>query len=232
MTVGLIDMLAGGQGGRLYANAGAAAGLSPDEAAKAMAAISPAIAQKLKAAAEADPQLFDSLLELINDGAAVDTLSDPQAFVSAETVSDGNAILEEIYGSRDAAIKDMRKLADLPEGSLLKLAPLCASTVVAALTRANAPAALANVNTLSSGGGGSIMGTIVEALVKGVMQGVSRQLQPKRRRSYSSYFGRKKTRTPSKTTRKSTSTARKTTRSRTAARTPSIEDIFRSILKL
>lgn len=231
MTVGLIDMLAGGQGGRLYANAGAAAGLSPDEAAKAMAAISPAIAQRLKAAAEADPQLFDSLLELINDGAAVDTLSDPQAFASAETVSDGNAILEEIYGSRDAAIKDMRKLADLPEGSLLKLAPLCASTVVAALTRANAPAALTNVNTLSSGGGG-IMGTIVEALVKGVMQGVSRQLQPKRRRSYSSYFGRKKTRTPSKTTRKSTGTARKTARSRTAARTPSIEDIFRSILKL
>jgi len=208
----LIDMLANAQGGAFFANVAAATGLSATETKSAFAAIGPAIAGKLKDKAEADAQAFEDLLDLLEDGGDAE-LDDRESMTGAEAVADGNAILTDIYGSRNAAIVDMRKLAGtVAEAPLEKLAALAATSVLAVLARNHAtvqPLAAADA-------GGGLLGTIVSALVRGAVQGVMRQLAPRRRRrrSYTSYFGNR----------------RRTTRRRRRSRSPSLEDIFADVL--
>jgi hypothetical protein len=209
----LIDMLAGAQGGAFFANVAAASGLGAAETKIVFTAIGPAIAGQLKGKAEADPESFEDLLDLLEDGGDAD-LDDSEAMTGAEAVADGNAILADIYGSRNAAIVDMRKLAgDIPEASLERLAAVAATAVLAALARSQAVVQpLAGAQTAADTAGG-LLGTIVSAIVTGAVQGAARQLAPRRRRSYSSYFGTRR---------------RRTTRRHT--RSPSLDDIFADIL--
>jgi hypothetical protein len=98
---------------------------------------------------------------------------------------------------------------------LQNVSAIGATSVLAALAKTySAPATLVDAPQAASGSGG-LMGTIFSAVVAGVVQGVVKQLAPKRRRrrSYSGYFG----------------TRRKPVRRR-RARTPSLNDIFGQIL--
>ena len=134
----LIDTLASAQGGAFFANIAAATGLGAAEAKTAVAAIGPAIAAQIKNKAEADPEAFEDLLDLLEDGGDAD-LDNPRALTGGEAVADGNAILTDIYGSRNAAIVDMRKLAgSVAEAPLEKLAAIAATAVLAALARSHA----------------------------------------------------------------------------------------------
>lgn len=211
----LMDIVAGAQGGTLFADAGKAVGVSAGEAETAMAALCPAIAHQLRAKSQDDADTFESLLDLLEDGA--DGGAGP--LTDGEAIADGNAILDDIYGSREAAISAMRKLAgEIPETSLGKISAISATAVLAALARSHAAMPLAGAAPAAASGGG-LLGTIVAELIKGAVQGAARSLTPKRRRrrSYTSYFGRK---------RKSRTTARK----RRSTGTPSLEDIFSEIL--
>ncbi|MGQ0486079.1 MAG: DUF937 domain-containing protein [Hyphomicrobiales bacterium] len=211
----LIDMLAGAQGGAFFANAAAASGLGAVETRTVFATIGPAIAGQLKGKAEADPESFEDLLDLLEDGGDSD-LDDGEAMTGAEAVADGNAILAAIYGSRNAAIVDMRKLAgDIPEVPLEKIAAIAATSVLAALARSHAVAQPPAGATTAAATEGGLLGTIVSAIVKGAVQGAASQLAPRRRRSYSSYFGKRR---------------RRTARGRRRTRSPSLDDIFADIL--
>lgn len=211
----LMDILAGAQGGQFFANTGKCVGLDAEAAAKALSALCPAIAAQLRAKSEEDPQTFEGLLELLEDEGGDSVLDDPEELASGEAIRDGNAILDDIYGSREAAIREMRKLAgEVPETSLGKLAAIGATAVLGGLSRSNAPMPLAGAAPLAGG----LLGTIVSELVKGAVQGATRTLAPRkrrRRRTYSSYFGKKR---------------KRTTRKRSSQRTPSLEDIFGEIL--
>lgn len=213
----LIDMLADAQGGAFFANTAAATGLSAAETKTVFAAIGPAIAGQLKDKAEADPEAFEDLLDLLEDGGDAD-LDNPTAMTAAEAVADGNAILADIYGSRNAAIVDMRKLAgSVAEAPLEKLAAIAATAVLAVLARSHARVMpLAGAPAAADTGGG-LLATIVSALVRGAVQGVARQIAPRRRRrrSYTSYFGTRR---------------RRATPRRKRWRSPSVDDIFADIL--
>ncbi len=208
----LIDMLAGAQGGGFFANVAAASGLGAAETKTVFGVIGPAIAGQLKGKTEADPEAFEDLLDLLEAGGDAD-LDDRDSMTGAEAVADGNAILADIYGSRNTAIVEMRKMAgDVPEAALEKLAAIAATSVLAALAGSQAvapPLAAAAADT------GGLLGTIFSALVKGAVQGVVRQLAPqrRRRRGSTSYFG----------------TRRRTTRRRRTP-SPSLDDIFAGIL--
>lgn len=212
----LIDMLAGAQGGSFFANVAAASGLGAAETRRVLGVIGPAIAGQLKGKAEADPEAFEDLLDLVEDGSDTD-LDDRDSMTGPEAVADGNAILADIYGSRNAAIVDMRKMAgDVPEAALEKLAAIAATSVLAALAGSQAMAAQppAGAETAARTGGG-LLGTIVSAIVKGAVQGAARQLAPRRRRrSHSGYLGTRRRRT--------------TRRRRMPGR--SLDDIFAAIL--
>ena len=215
----LMSMLEAAQGGALFANVATATGLDEAQARGAMAKLCPAIAEQMRAKAESDEDLYDSLLDLLEDNESDSGLDDPQAMTDAEAVSDGQAILEDIYGSRNAAVSAFRQLAPgVDEQVLPKLGAISATAVLSAIAQGrNTAQGLTGVQTAASGvAGGGILSIILQAILKGFMQSAKRSIAPRRRRrSYGSYYSRRRSR-------------RTPTRRRTR-RTP-LEDIFGEIL--
>jgi hypothetical protein len=209
----LMDILDAAQGGALYANAGNASGLAAADARAAMSELCPALAAALRKRAE-DPEAFENLLDLIEDGDGDAYLDDPGGLADGEALEDGEAILTDLFGSKEkaqAACADL--LPGVEPAALARLAPISAAAVLAALARANKPQQVA---ASDGGGGGGLLGTIIGAIVEGAVKGAARSLAPKRRRRrYTSYYGSRRRRT--------------TTRKR-RPRSPSLNDIFKEIL--
>ncbi len=200
----IADLLSSAQNGGFFANAGKTAGLSEGDARAAISALAPAIAEKLKDKAAADPEAFDQLLDLLEEGG--DGLDDVDATTGAEALEDGAAILKDLYGSAGAAEAALGKIAPDASGAALgKIGAISATSVLAVL-------AATNTNTLSSdtgaGGaaGGGILSIIFAALLKGLMSGAMKSMgirQRRTRRRYSYGYGtprphrrRRKTRPP------------------------------------
>jgi hypothetical protein len=203
----IVDLLAAAQGGQFFANAGHVAGLTARDAEMAVASIAPAIAAKLKDKAGSDPEAFDQLLDLLEEGGDSSDLDDAEAMTGEESLADGKAILSDLYGS--TADETLGKLAPHVTGTALeKISAISATSVLAALAASNANT-LASPAAESSGGG--IISVIIAALMKGLMQGASRQLAPRRRRRRYSYGYRRPTR-------------------RRRTRRPGLDDVFKDIL--
>jgi hypothetical protein len=219
--MGLIDILAGAQGGEFFANAGHVAGLDPSAARQAIGGMAPVIAAQLRKRAE-DHEAFEALLDLISDGEGDAFLDDAHLIADPEVMQDGNAILTDIYGSKAGALKALRPQASaLDESALGKLAPITASAVLAALVRSNKGAQyLTGAQQAADDGGGGILSTIISAVIKGAVQSATRQLTPRRRRrrSYTGYVGARK--------RRRKLTGRRQSRSRT----PTLDQVFGEIL--
>lgn len=214
----LMEIFANAQGGAFFAAVGDSTGLDATATRNALGSIAPAIAAQLKAKSADDPSTFNALLDLLEDGTDGSIIDSLDQIAGPEAISDGNTVLENIYGSRDRAIRTMRELApEVPETSLAKLSAIGATAVLGALAKSSAsaaPIALTGTQPLVGTSGG-ILGTIVSGVVRGAMQSITRQLMPRRRRrSATSYFGRKNRRT--------------TTKQR--AKQPSLEDVFGEIL--
>jgi hypothetical protein len=211
----LLSILAESQGGNYFASAAKSSNMSTGEATSCLERLCPAIAAQLKAKAQSDNNAFEALLDLLDEG--VDG-NDLDALTDAEAISDGNAVLKDLYGSPSAALAEMKQLVPaLDNAQAEKISAIAATSVLAVLAKTyTGPLPLASASGAAPQSGG-ILGTIVSAVLKGALQGVARQLAPKRRRrqSYSSYFGTRR---------------RKTTRRRRRTRTPSLEDIFGQIL--
>jgi hypothetical protein len=226
----VMTMLETAQGGKLFAHVAGSLDLDAAQTRAAMGALCPAIAARLKARAEQDDDLYQSLLDLIEDGAGSRPLEEPDALVGGEALSDGNAILEDIYGSRNDAMVALRQIAgEVPERELSKLAPIAATAVVAALAQSNRPMALASGAAEAQSGGGTghrgLIGTIVGAVIAGAVSGIVRQLTSSRRRRGTSGYRRTRTRRKTSAKRNRGGASR---RRRTAA--GGIDDIFRDIL--
>jgi hypothetical protein len=217
----LMTLLDQAQGGKLYATVARSLDLDEAQTRSAMRKLCPAIAARLQAKAAADEDLFQSLLDLIEDGAGASPLEEPQGLAGSEAVADGNAILDDVYGSRNAAMVALRKADEtIPERELSKLAPISATIVVAALAQANRPLGLsqsAQPARASSAGEGFI-GALVSAIIAGIVAALTKRLSPRSRRRTTSYSR----------TRARRKTSRTTTRRRT--KTASVEDVFRDIL--
>jgi len=227
----VMTMLQAAQGGKLFSHVAESLDLDEAETRKAMGLLCPAIAGRLKDAAAADDDLLQSLLDLIEDGAGALPLEETDAVTGEEAVSDGNAILEDIYGSRNDALVALRAAAtDVPERELAKLAPISATVVVAALAQSNAPMGLTGVQPVGDQG---ILGTIIGGVLNGVVQGVVRELKSSKGwRSATGYTKSRAKRKTSSASRKKTTKSRTTRSSSSKRRTTSasIEDIFRDIL--
>ncbi|HTN98762.1 MAG TPA: DUF937 domain-containing protein [Nordella sp.] len=216
--MGLMDILRAAQDGRFFANAGQAAGLDAAAAEAALGRMGPAIAGQLRKRAE-DPLALEALLDLLEDGDGDGFLDDSNLMDDPELIADGEAVLADIYGSAAAARKALAiKVRDT---ALNKLAAIAASAVLAVLARQYAQPATQHLMGAQSAQGngaeqGGLFSTIIEAVVKGAIQGATRQLAPKRRRRTTSIFG--------------TSTRRRTRRRRSSGSIPSLDQIFGEIL--
>jgi hypothetical protein len=209
----LMDILRAAQNGAFFANAARAAGVHAAAAERTLGEIAPAIVLQLRKRA-ADAQAFEGLLDLLEDGNGDAFLDDESLMDDPELVSDGKAVLADIYGSTEAARQALAIRPD--DAATQRLAAIGASAVLAALARSyNQPLGLVGAEQASSDGEApsGIFTTILEAVIKGAVQGATRQITPKRRRRGStSIFG----------------TAKKRTRRRST--TPSLEQIFGELL--
>ena len=212
----IIDNLSVAQNGAFFRNAGAAAGLPADVTKDVMSKLCAAIASDLKSKAQKDPEAFENLLDLLEEGGDLD---DVEATTGAEAIADGEAILDDLYGSPAAAQKVLARFAPNVTGdSLTRMSAISACCVLTSLAAANSSTLVSSdaakaASTSASGGG--FFSVLFAAIFKAFLQRAQRQIAPKRRRrrSYTSYYGRRRT-----TTRK-----RRTT-------TPSLDKIFKDIL--
>jgi hypothetical protein len=209
----IIDILSAAQGGRFFSNVAAVTGLDAASAEAALGKFAPAIATKLKDKAASDPEAFENLLDLLEDGDGSD-LNDADAITSSEAFSDGREILEDLYGSAGAAATAMGKLVPtLDTAAVAKLSAISATSVLAALAASNAQTLTGGGAAAAEPASGGLLSVIVGALVEGLMKGAQRQLAPKRRRRrYTSYYGTRRPRT------------------RRRKRTVGLDDIFKDIL--
>lgn len=207
----LMSVLATSDNGNYFSNVAQACSMSAGDAKSVLEQLCPAIASRLKAKMQSDNNAFEALLDLLDEGDDLDGLTDSDA------IADGKAVLADLYGSRAAALSEMKKLAPgLSDSQYENISAIAATSVLAVLAKSYAaPATLAS-STGDAPQGGGILATIIYALLKGLLQGARSQLAPRRRRrrSYTSYFG----------------TRRKTTRRKRRAKTPTLEDIFGQIL--
>lgn len=220
----LMTMLEQAQGGSLFATVARSLDLDEAQTGKAMRQLCPAIAARLREKAQADDSLFQTLLDIVEDNGQGSPLDDPEVLASTEAISDGNAILDDIYGSRNAAMVALRVVDPaIPERELSKLAPISATAVVAALAAANRPLALsAAAPARASSVGEGFVSAFISAIVAGIIAALTKKLRtPTRRRSTTGYA---RTRSRRKTTPARTKTARRRTN------TASVEDLFRDIL--
>lgn len=217
----LLTVLEQAHGGSLYAAVARNLDLDENQTRKAMRQLCPAIAASLQQRAAADEDLFQTLLDLIETSGQGSPLEDAENLSSAEAIADGNAVLDDVYGSRNDAMVAMRQAdATIPERELSKLAPISAVAVVAALAQVNRPMALAATAqpAVGNSAGSGFMGTLISAIVAGIVAALKKQLGPKPRRRTTSYS---RTRNTRKTTRKTTPPRRKTA---------TVEDVFRDVL--
>jgi hypothetical protein len=193
----LLDILEAAEGGKFFANAAAACGLDEATAKSVSAKVAPAIAQRLRDKAAESPAAFETLLDLLEDGGDVD-MSEAGSLTDAEAQSDGSAILNDLYGSAagvNAVFKGLGGAID--KAAFSTLTSINATAVLSALAASNAETltdgAPKQAGAAESGSMGSgFFATLLEALVKGLMQGASRQLAPKRRRRrYTGYYGQR-----------------------------------------
>ena len=222
----LMSMLDQAQGGRLYAAVADSIDLDEAQTRRAMASLCPAIAAQLHARAKTDEDLFQSLLDLIADNGAGSPLDDAEQLSGAEAVSDGNAILDDVFGSRSAAMAALREAGPgIPERELARLAPIAATAVVAALEQANRPLGLA-AEPLPAGGtasGQGFFGALVAAIVAGIVSALTRKLRSSTRRRGTGY-------SRSRSQRRTTTAGRSRPPARRRATSASVEDVFRDIL--
>lgn len=205
----LMETLAAAQGGRFFANAAAVAGLEEAAARSALAALCPAFAGALKEKAR-DADAFAALLDLLEDGGQDAVLDDAAVLAGPEVIEDGGAILDDLYGARKAALAVAQPLAGGISGKPLeRISAIAAAAVLAVLARSSGMQTLAAVQPVAEGGW---LAGLFAALLKGFMQGASRSLAPKRRRRYASV-------------------TRRRARPRRRTKQPSLDDLFRDILR-
>lgn len=217
----LLTVLEQAQGGGLYAAVARNLDLDENQTRKAMRQLCPVIAASLQQRAAADEDLFQTLLDMIETSGQGSPLDDAENLTSAEAIADGNAILDDVYGARNAAMVALRQAdATIPERELSKLAPISAVAVVAALAQVNRPMALAATaqTAVGNSAGSGFMGALLSAIIAGILAALKKQFGPKPRRRRASYS---RTRNTRKTTRKTTPARRKTA---------SVADVFKDIL--
>jgi len=133
----IIDLVLNAQNGSAARTAGQQVGLSPDQTTAALSALVPALTAGLQRNAT-QPGGLDALVSALAKGRHTQYVDDPDAIRRADTVTDGNAILGHILGSKDASRAVAAQAAaqtGLSADVLKKLLPIVATMVMGSLAK-------------------------------------------------------------------------------------------------
>jgi len=137
MAMNLLDMIMSAQGGATAQQAGAQLGLNQKQSQSAIAALLPAISSALKQNT-GNPQGLAGLLGALQGGQHEQYLENPQMLGQQQTVTDGNAILGHLFGSKDvsrAVAGHAAKKTGLGADVLKKMLPLVATMAMGSLSK-------------------------------------------------------------------------------------------------
>ena len=137
MAMNLLDMIMSAQGGASAQQAGAQLGLNQQQSQSAIAALLPAISSALKQNT-ASPQGLAGLLGALQGGKHEQYLENPQMLGQQQTVTDGNAILGHLFGSKDvsrAVAGHAAQKTGIGADVLKKLLPLVATMAMGSLSK-------------------------------------------------------------------------------------------------
>lgn len=137
MAMNLLDMIMSAQGGATAQQAGAQLGLNQQQSQSAIAALLPAISSALKQNTSS-PQGLAGLLGALQGGQHEQYLENPQMLGQEQTVTDGNAILGHLFGSKDvsrAVAGHAAQKTGIGADVLKKLLPLVATMAMGSLSK-------------------------------------------------------------------------------------------------
>jgi hypothetical protein len=133
----ILEAVLDAHNGAAVNEAGRAVGLPQDRTTQALSALVPALAAGLQRNAS-QPGGLDSLLGALSGGGHARYVDDPAALQRQETVTDGNAILGHILGSKDvsrAVASRASAQTGIGEDVLKRLLPMAATLVMGALAK-------------------------------------------------------------------------------------------------
>jgi hypothetical protein len=136
-AMNILDTILNAQNGAAAREAGRAVGLSPDQTSSALSALVPALAAGLQRNAT-QPGGLESLLGALSGGGHTRYVDDPASLTQPDTVSDGNAILGHILGSKDvsrAVAGRASAQTGIGEDVLKRLLPVAASLMMGSLAK-------------------------------------------------------------------------------------------------
>lgn len=152
-------------------------GLQQDQAAKAMEALMPAFSQGLKRNAAASPAGMASFMEALAKGNHANYMNNPMEAFSPKGMSEGNAILGHLFGNKEVsrAVAAQAEAASGVSQSILKqmlpaLAPMVMGGLFKQMTGQSEPTPQMQN---AFGGGGGILGQILEQVMKGGLGGAT-----------------------------------------------------------
>jgi hypothetical protein len=158
----ILEAILSAQGGAAAREAGRSVGLSQDATASALSALVPALATGLQRNAS-QPGGLESLLGALGSGGHLRYVDDPSSLGQSDVVTDGNAILGHILGSKDASRAVANRASaqtGLGEDVLKKLLPVAATLVMGSLAKQqSSPLSAAGLGG-SPGGGSGILGML------------------------------------------------------------------------
>lgn len=224
----ILETLEQAQGGKMLERVAAATGFSPSDARKALEALCPSIAARVREGA-ATPAAFEALLSILDDNGG--DLLDTGDVAGSEVGNDGQTVLKEAYGSTSSAQSEAAKVAQalrLDPSAIQKLLPIAAALVLAVLgkryrevagpaeeenasSRTPSPQAGTRDTSDAPSARGGLLTTVIATAGAAAARAIINRMLPRRRR-YSYSYGY-------------------TRRRRRRRREPTLNDLFRGLLR-
>ena len=198
MAMNLLEMIMSAQNGATAQQAAKSTGLPQKQAQSAIAALLPAISSALKQNTQS-PQGLAGLLGALQGGQHGQYLENPQVMGQPQTVTDGNAILGHLFGSKEvsrAVAGHAAKQTGIGADVLKKMLPLVASMAMGSLSKQTRQPSMQSALTgmaiqhLMGGGGkqASGLGGILQAVMGGKAK-QQRQVQQRQVQAHQNGMG-------------------------------------------
>ena len=152
----ILEAVLNAQGGAAAREAGRGLGLSHEETGSALTALIPALAAGLQRNVT-QPGGLESLVGALARGQHSRYLDDPSNLAQPSAVTDGNAILGHILGTKDASRAVATQAASqtgIDSALLKRLLPIAATIVMGAMAKTQTGGGITSPSSASARGGG------------------------------------------------------------------------------
>ena len=152
----ILEAVLNAQGGAAAREAGRGLGLSPDQTGSALNALVPALAAGFQRNAS-QPGGLEALVGALTRGQHSRYLDDPSSLAAPDAVTDGNAILGHVFGTKDASravAAQASSQTGIDPALLKRLLPIAATLVMGAMAKKQLGAGMAAPASAGAAGGG------------------------------------------------------------------------------